>query len=72
MFKVDSVNNPGISLYKLTLFYVFSIGTAVEIKDQTDYQYNRFVIFFCIFNFNLSIEFLFGSDRDAHFSIRLF
>ena len=72
MFKIDSINDESLSIYKLTLLYIFSIGIGVEIFNDNDYKYNRFIIFSGLLNLNITCEILFGSDFDVHISLRFF
>lgn len=72
MFKIDSINDECISIYKFTLLYIFSVGIGVEILNEDYYKFNRFIVFSGILNLNISFEIIFGSDYDLHISLRFF
>jgi len=72
MFKIDSIKDEGLSIYRLTLLHIFSIGIGVEISNDNNYKYNRFIIFSGLFGLNITFEILLGSDYDINISLRFF
>ncbi len=72
MIKIESIKESNFYMYKLTILYILSIGTGVEISQDDGYEYHRCILFLQILSIHLAVEILGGSDNDIHLTFRLF
>jgi hypothetical protein len=72
MFKIRNLNDDNISIYKVILLDIFSIGIGVEIGDDYRYKFYRFLVFAGIMNINICFDIFIGSQYDFHISFRFF
>tara|TARA_B100001750_G_scaffold167466_1_gene135955 strand:+ start:75 stop:296 length:222 start_codon:yes stop_codon:yes gene_type:complete len=73
MFEFKKIEEPNFSMYRFTLLYIFSIGTAIQLIDHDEiYKSQRYCLFIRLLGINIGFEIMGGSDHDIHITLRLF